>query len=366
VAAMTGPDGRCNLNHTAFDFRTMKPVDNGRWIEPDAAGGIAWLEYAAYTRWKQPAHLAAARACLDFLAAGKNNPYHEVLLPFGAYTAARLNAERGCEYDVAKLVNWCFERSDVRPDWMVVAERWEGHDCHGLAGAVNRPPGRPPGGGYAFTMNTFVMAWPLAALVRYDARFARAIGKWMLNAANAARLFYPNAHPPGRQSCPGWKGDSESVIAYEGLRHLWDGKERLYASGDPIRHRWGPKTDLGVYGSAYAGIFGGIVSRTGDRAILQLDLLATDFFRGKAYPTYLYFNPHARPVRVGIDVGAERRDLYDCVAGRFAARAAAGKASVTVPADGAVVLVLAPAGGKVARRAGKLLIDGVVVDYRAE
>ena len=364
--AMKGPDGRCDFNHTAFNFRTMKPVDNGRWTEPDAAAGIAWLQYAAYVRGKSPKHLAAARACMDFLESRRKNPYYEVLLPFGAYTAARMNAETGCTYDVAKLVTWCFDRSDARPDWMVIADRWLGHDCHGLAGAVNRPPHRPAGGGYAFTMNTFVMAWPLVPMVRYDGRFARAVGKWMLNAANAARLLYPNAHPPRRQSFPGWKGDPHSVIAYEGLQHLWHGKEQLYAAGDPVRYRWGPKTDLGMYGSAYVGIFGGIVSRTDEKAILQLDLLATDFFRRKAWPTYLYFNPHAEERAVRVEAGKSPRDLYDCLSKRFLARKVTGRTRFTVPADGAVVLVLAPAGGKVTRRGKQLLIDGVVVDYRAE
>ena len=365
VRAMTGPDGRCDLNHTAFNFRSMRPVDNGRWTEPDAAAGIAWLQYAAHTRWKQPRHLAAARACLDFLARREKNPYYEVLLPFGAYTAARLNAEQGGDYDVGKLVRWCFDRSDARPDWMVVADRWDGLDCHGLAGAVNRPPHRPPGGGYAFTMNTFVMAWPLVPLVRYDPRFARAIGKWMLNAANAARLFYPDAHPPARQSCPKWTGDPGAVIAYEGLRHLWHRGERRIAAGDPLHEGWGPETDFGVYGSAYAGIFGGIVSRTDCLQVLQLDLLATDFFRGRAYPTYLYYNPHRRAVTIHVDVGPQKRDLYDCVTGRFHARGVAGQAAVTIPADGVVVLVRTPPGGKTTRKGRHVLINDVVVNYRA-
>ena len=40
------------------------------------------------------------------------------LLPFGAYTAARLNAQQGRRYDVAKLVNWCFAgQTSARGDW---------------------------------------------------------------------------------------------------------------------------------------------------------------------------------------------------------------------------------------------------------
>src|SRR5256885_1099937 len=34
-----------NFDHTAFRLDTMTPVDNGKWIEPDGAAGIAWLEY---------------------------------------------------------------------------------------------------------------------------------------------------------------------------------------------------------------------------------------------------------------------------------------------------------------------------------
>ncbi len=362
IKAMTGPDGTCDFDHTAFSFRTMKPVDNGRWLEPGAAGALAWIQYAAYARRRDAKHLAAARKCLDFLEARKTNPYYEVLLPFGALAAARMNAEQGTRYDVAKLVNWCFDRSAVRPDMMVIAERWAGHDCHGLVGAVNRPP-RAAGGGYAFAMNTFVQAWPLTPLVRYDTRFARAIGKWMLNAASAARLFYPGAHPPSRQSCPGWKGDPNNVIAYEGLLHKWRGTEQLYAAGDPVTHKWGPKTDLGVYGSAYVGIFGGIISRTSDAKVLQLDLLATDFCRERAFPTYLYFNPYKTARTVRVDVGAAARDLYDCVTSRFIARKVANSTAITIPADSALVCVRVPAGATITRRGRKLLANGVVVDY---
>jgi len=362
---MVGEDGVPDFDRTAFDFRTMTPVDNGRWKEPDAAAGIAWLQYMAWTRWREDRHLRAAKACMEYLHRRKDNPYYEVMLPFGAYVAARMNAELRCSYDVHKLIIWCFERSAVRPDMAVVAEAWGGVDCHGLVGGVNRPPSRPATGGYAFAMNTFAMAWPMVPLVRYDERYARAIGKWMLNAANAARLFYPNEHPPERQSCPGWKGDPDGVIAYEGLRHRWDGDEELFASGDPIKHHWGPKTDLGLYGSGLVGVFGGIIRRTNVEGILQLDCLATDSFVGKAYPTYLYFNPYAVAQDVQLDVGPVAKDLYETTRSRFLARNVAGTATLTIPADSAVVLVLAPAGGRFEINDGRARIDGVIVDYRA-
>ena len=68
--------------------------------------------------------------------------------------------------------------------------RWGNYDCDGLLGSIDNR------GGYAFAMNTYAQAGALVPLVRYDTRYARAIGKWMLNLANSARLFYPGALPP--------------------------------------------------------------------------------------------------------------------------------------------------------------------------
>jgi hypothetical protein len=65
------------------------------------------------------------------------------------------------------------------------------------------------------------------------------------------------------------------------------------ATGDPVAMHWGPKTDLGLYGSSYVGMLGALVRPASDPRILQLDCLATDFFRDKAYPTFLYYNPYA-------------------------------------------------------------------------
>jgi len=74
--------------------------------------------------------------------------------------------------------------------------------------------------GYGFAMNTFQYAGTLAPLARYDSRYAHDIGKWILNLANAARLFYSNAHDAEHQSSHAWASayDRRSVIAYEGLR----------------------------------------------------------------------------------------------------------------------------------------------------
>ncbi len=356
VAQALSPGGKPNFDHTSYDVMARRPVDNGQWREPDAAAGMAWIQYSAYRRLRDPRYLEAADLSMRFLAERLDNPFYEVLLPWGALTAARMNAELGRRYPVDKLIQWSFGVSECRGGWGVIVGNWSGYDCSGLVGSVDNR------GGYAFAMNTFAQVGALAPIARYDTRYARAIGKWVLNAANAARLFYPRQLPPGHESSAGWKGDPEGVIAYEGLRYEWEGK-RPYATGDPQAMKWGPKTDLGLYGSSYVGLLGGIVGRTSDPAILKLDLLATDYFHAPAHPTYLLYNPRPRATSVSFDLPTGRRDVYDAVSRRFVARYVAGKVRVTLPADRAMVLVSCPAGAKITRSHGKALAGGVVIDY---
>jgi hypothetical protein len=353
---LTDSRGLPNFNHTSFNFRTRQPVDNGRWREPDAAAAVAWLEYAAWRKFGDPQQLAAAESCVRFLQAQRTNPYYEVLLPFGALTAARLNAELGRDYDVGRLLQWCFGISDCRGGWGVTVGRWGEYDCDGLLGSIDNR------GGYAFAMNTFVQAGALVPLVRYDPRYARAIGKWLLNLANSARLFYPGALPPGHETSAFWTGDPQRTIAYEGLRHEWRGKSPC-ATGDPVAMHWGPKTDLGLYGSSYAGMLGAIVRPTNVPAILQLDCLATDFFHDRAWPTFLFYNPYPEPRTVACAAGPQRSDVYNLVTHEFLKRDVHGQTSLTLPADSAALLVLVPGGAKTEARDGRLLADDVIVDY---
>jgi len=306
-------NGVPDFNHLSFDFRDRKPVDNGKWREPDAAAAVAWLQYAAWRKFGNSNDLAAAERCVRFLQQQQRNPYYEVLLPFGTLTAARLNAELGRDYDVDRLLNWCFDISDTRGGWGVTIGHWGGYDCDGLLGSIDNRCG------YAFAMNTFAQAGALVPLARYEPRYARAIGKWMLNLANAARLFYPGGLPPGHETSAFWKGDPQRVIAYEGLRYEWQGKSPC-ATGDPVAMKWGPKTDLGLYGSSYVGMLGAIVRPTSDSRILQLDCLATDFFRGKAWPTLLCYNPYSEPRNFEFAVGTAASDIYDAIGGEFVAR----------------------------------------------
>ncbi len=527
LGGKTNPPALPNFDHTGLNLKTMTPVEKGR-IEPEGAAGIAWLEYMAWLKFKDPRFLTAADWSLRSLTEKpvEQSPLYEVLLPYGALLAARMNAELGRHYDVAKLVNWCFDphgRLQARPGWGVITDRWNDLDAHGLVGSVT------DGEGYAFAMNTFQWVGALLPLARYDTRYARDLGKWTLNLANAARLFYPNAHDAEHQSSYAWAKthDGKSVIGYEGIRKWKRGSATVRAdyrtvggkivrgnfasthfrgevppdlevfeeassgNGPPFEHIWefnlpkakgrwlvvaaeridgghasntfrfsfssrsdGPYTpafslaergsgsasvvelpaelrdklyvkaestdrssnwsgqdklavdaisisyrsdigpfaqgdlvvsfidllkeatvpivlyrpasvitDLGLYGSSHVGILGGIIKQTNVEKILQLDLLKTDYYHAKAYPTYLYYNPYSSTKTVVIELGSEAKDVYDAASDQFLMKNVQGRAQIKIPSDIARIVVLAPAGGKMVREGKRTLIDNVVVRY---
>lgn len=94
-----------DFRHTGFDFTTMKPFDDPRWREPDSAGGVAFVSVLAHHHSGDPRHLEAATLALAFLENQTASPLYEMMLPFGAYAAARLNAVSRTSFDVAKLVS---------------------------------------------------------------------------------------------------------------------------------------------------------------------------------------------------------------------------------------------------------------------
>ena len=362
----------------------MKPHDNGRRTEPEGAAGAAWVQYMAWKKFGDKRHLEGADWCMEWLEKHPTNPYYEVVLTYAVTLAARMNAEEGRDYDVGKIVNWCMGPSVARPGWGVIVGRWGDYDVSGLSGSTT------DGGGYAFAMNSFVPIGAMLPAARYDDRFARAFGKWALNAINATRLFYPHELPANFQSCPGWKGDPKGVICYEGLRregasyarHLkrredpaskgklskaqekqWAGIAP-FASGDPTAFDWHYYTDFALYGASHVGIYAAMVERTDDEHILALDLLPTDFFHSAAYPTRLIYNPHKAKKTIHIDVGPSPVDLYDTVEKRFLSRNASGRTAIDLPPDAARVVVLARSGGMETRAGRKLLVDGIVIDHR--
>lgn len=356
-----------NYNYSFFDYGNMKPEINHICAQPDAAAGHAWVLYSAYKKFKDPRYLQGALSAMKALEAQTKNPSYEVLMPFGAYVAARLNAEEGEKFDVEKMLRWSFYgTAECREGWGFLVGNWNGYDISGIVGST------VDHGGYGFLMNTYDAAWPLLPLVRYDASWANAMGKWMLNAANAARLFYPQYIPAGHQTIPQSDSVAKNVIAYEGLI-----KESSYEEykdvKSPVAQGDGPKwvpgknppvSQFSVYGSGHVGIFGSIIRKTNVEGILQLNLLATDFFHDQAYPTFLYYNPFGKDTTVTIQfTGRDKVNLFNTITGEFVAKNISSGSEIKIPAEGAVIVVVVPAGSKITYDKNKTLIDGIVVRW---
>ncbi len=345
------------MDYRAWNLSTMTPLTEGV-KEPEAAGGIAWLLYNAYIETGEDNYLKGAEWSMEYLNSLTANPSYELQLPYGIYAAAKMNAQIGTSYDIEKMLNWTFDRGDLR-GWGTIIGNWNGVEASGLIGEAN-----DQGNDYAFLMNGFQHASALVPMVRYDKRFARAIGKWMLNLANASRLFYPGFLPNEQQDASDWSttNDPNGYIGYEGLREKLNGNQGPFSTGDALGAGWA-NTNLALYGSSSVGIFGGIIKTTNVEKILQLDLLKTDFFNEEAYPTFLYYNPYTSSKTVSINVGSNPVDLYNVLTENFVVQNVTGETNFDIGADNAVELVLVPAGGTVSYELNKLLINDIVVDY---
>jgi hypothetical protein len=360
-----------DFDYTAFDFKNRKGYNNNVWKEPDAAAGLAWLFYTAWIRDKDTRYLKAAKDCMMFLQQRSETEgvYYEIMMPYGACIAIRMNAGSGTKYDEQKLLNWCFDGNNSdRDGWGVVCERWEEYDVHGLVGQKKDEQ-------YAFAMNTFSQAAALVPIVKYNPAYSHSIGKWILNLANASRLFYADEHPRNRQSSAIWQGDPEHVISYEGLRKdLYHGNyfevmqgiladKGPYAIGDQVKNMTSA-TDICLYGSAWVGLLASIVDTTNVEGILQLDCNATDFYPEHKYPVYLLFNPYYETKNVELNnLFTEPTDIYDLVSKKILKKNCLGKTSISISPDSVVTLVFLPSSVKTRKKDNKLWVGEDIVDY---
>lgn len=344
------------MNYRGWHLSSMTPNASGV-VEPEAAGAIAWLLYHAYLETGEDKYLKGAEMATEFLVGLNSNPSYELQLPYGALIAAKMNAEQGTNYNIEKLINWCFDRGPLR-GWGVIAGTWNGADVDGLIGEAN-----DQGNDYAFLMNGYQQAAALVPMVKYDKRFARDIAKWTLNLANASRLLYPKYLPAASQDDHAWstQHDPESVIAYEALKENWEGKP-LYGTGDAKRGTWA-QTNLGLYGSSHVGYLAAIIDTTAVSGILMLDLNKTDFYGQNDFPSYLIYNPHNQSKQVALPLGEEHFSIYDAITETILSADATGDYVIEVPAEQVRMLVYLPMGSEPVPTNGKLYLDQSIIDY---
>ncbi|MFW5724799.1 MAG: hypothetical protein ACOCX0_00025 [Bacteroidota bacterium] len=358
-----------NYHYSFFDYAAMEGRRSHIPFQEDAAAGHAWVLLAAYHKFGDERYLQGAKSALEALLSQEEGRFYEVLMPFAALVAARLNAEHGTDYNFHPVLDWTFNGTsaeDGRYGWGIINEQWGNYDVHGLQGSWSH------NGGFAFLMNTFDMAWPLVPMVRYDPRYAETIGKWMLNAANAARLFYPSEIPDTMQSLPQYKNLTRNVIAYEGLikEDLFERPE--FEGVSPVAVGDGPRwvegnpdvSQFSLYGSAHVGIFGSIIQTTNVEKVLRLNTLATDFYRNEAYPTYLIYNPWEEEKEIIYTYEGNAVYLYDVISKTILAENVEGNTQVSIPGRSARLVVEIPKGVEIGENDNQYQAGGVTVAWK--
>ena len=358
-----------NYDYSYFDYAAMEGKRNNIPYQQDAAAGHAYVLYSAYKKFGDEKYLNGAKSSIEALLNLKESRFYEVLMPFGALTAARMNAEQGTTYDIGKILDWTFDgctAEDGRTGWGILSDRWGDYDIHGLQGSLTHE------GGYGFLMNTFDMAWPLIPMVKYKPEYARTIGKWMLNMANATRLFYAYEIPDENQWLPELKGITKNVIGYEGLKKIDAYNKESLKGISPVALGDGPnwvvsqpeESMFSIYGSAHVGIFGAIIEETNIDQILKLDCQATDFYGERDYPTYLYYNPYEESKKVSFQHDSkEKVDLYDIISGSFVTYKVQREGYFTIPANEAMLIVVIPADSEFEFKNGRAIINQKTAFY---
>jgi hypothetical protein len=352
-----------SMNYRAFNLLTGLPNTNGV-PEPETAGSIAWLMYQAYNQTSNVKYLQGAELALDFLENWTSNPSYEIQLPYGVATAARMNAVEGTRYDLDKFLNWAFSSGDgTLRGWGCIVGNWSGYDVSGLIGEAN-----DAGDDYAFSMNGFQHAAALATVAKYDKRYARAIGKWLLNLANASRFFYRNALPQANQEAASyaWSSqyDTSACIPYESMKQNWN-ETTPCAMGDAVKGGWAG-TDLSLYSGSSVGYLAALLEKTNVDGILQVDLNKTDFRGANTYPVYLYYNPLDTIQTVELALPAYRCDVYDAISETVLKTNVSDTVRFTINSDAVRLLVLYPTGKPTVVKGRFKTVDGAVIDFHSQ
>ena len=349
-----------SMNYRAFNLLTGTP-NAGSVPEPEAAGSISWIMYQAYVQTHNTKYLEGAQLALDFLQNWTSNPSYEIQLPYGIATAARMNAVEGTNYDIQKMMNWTFSSGlNTLRGWGTITGTWNGYDVSGLIGEAN-----DGGNDYAFSMNGFQHAAALTPVAKYDKRFARALGKWILNLANSSRLYYRNALPQANQEPASYawsvQNDTASCIPYESMKQTLNGVSP-FATGDALSGG-GAATNLSLYSGSSVGYLASIISKTNVEGILQIDLNKTDFRGDTTYPAYLYYNPAATAQSVQLTLPAGNFDVYDAITESVLSTNVSGSFSFNIPSDSVRQLSLYPSGNIPIVKGRLKSVNGHVIDY---
>ena len=359
---------KVDWDYNGFDHVNGKPVLAPVGLNTmDAGLGVAVVEYYAYKKFGDVRYLTAAKWALDYYERSAKSRFFDNYAHFGTYIAARINAETGSKYNATKYIDWVLAINAANLG--VFQTSFDGFDYFGSAG-FKYSYGKKE---RTYFYETAQYAFMLPA-VKYDARLALPIAKWMLNASDNAKYFFADQLTPAQQPAGVKYNASERFIPYEAIEV--QSKEGVSHFGESDNYRW--KTDpnytfitdmmgpncsyLSIYSGVWTGLWGGIVRNTNVNGIIQLDVNKLDFY-SKSYPTYLYYNPYLDAKQLKISL-SKPSDLYDVISGKFLAQNVSGEAAFAISPDSVVLLVVAPARSARTYVGNKTLLNGVVVAYQ--
>jgi len=346
------------FDYTGFDFTMMEPYQNGIWSEPDSAVGMAVLFKFGYELTGERKYLEAIIHLMDYIETFFGGPLYELLMYYAPALTACLNTLYGTEYDLQRALNRVFSGSSIpRGGWGSLAGAWGDIETGGLFGSTT------DGGGYAFSMNTFAAAGAIAPTVRYDTRYAKGIGQFLLHLHGNARYFYASGTKPENQSASYLNMTIPDAILravpYEGIRKQSNGKSP-WIGGDPTVYGWA-QTDFSLYSGAHAGILGALFEKTNQEAILKMDLLITDTTAEAGYPTYLIYNPHEDTREIAYTVKTPAVDLYNAVTNSIITANITTETFVCLQPDEAMVIVEIPTGAPIQKRGRNYYANDVYI-----
>ncbi len=311
-----------DFNHQGYDFAAGRGwTDRDIYRQPDALGGYAYLMLMTYRLLGDRTYLDEAQYALGRYLAEPHNPWYEV--PDGALAAvaAAWFAGHGDPIDVNKALTWLLD-----PQAALATGTWGGQEVNGLARGWRYSERNS-----VYSMESLMILPFVLPVLRYRPEYAADLGRYALNVAANARLFFS----PYMQGCES-RPDLTPAVAYERLLET-RGPCSPFATGDFQGHK-------SVYGGAYALWWGALVQPTEDPYILQIDVAATDFLTGYSFPTYLYYNPWEEQRTVRVPVGSAPCDLVELSSQQVLARSVTQAADIDLPPASAYVVTVRPAG----------------------
>jgi len=275
--------------YTGYDFKTKTPYDNGQWQEMDATVGIGLIQYYAFLKFGERRYMNATLLCMDYLNEFEDHPGSHLLYFYLPYLGARLNAQEQTEYNTAKFMNDFFTQTGANNNW-----GW----FNGLVGNSTEY------GGTAYAYESLMAANALVPMLKYDPRYAKEIGRYLLHLTQELDAFY----------------EDENVIPLNKSQH----------------------GQLSIQSGTALGLFASMINPTDVEGILRIDLNANEYYtqRQDTDHSFLLFNPHPFGEEIRYEIQSPNRvSLYNLVTQDFVAENVQNQVSLKIPAEEAMVIL---------------------------